>query len=311
FLPEEITVTAGPYTATAHTLASRVIFIDGFGRATSSFPIGGVVGVRVMEPAHNFDAQQKETTFIQLQVPGDQENVTLQETGFNTGIFEGTISSDRGGAQPNDGRLEGQAGQTIFATYQNVTTPNPTLAQALFAGGQILFVDHTGQPAGVYLVGTRARVRVEDHGADVRSFAVDTVIAGVTTELAGDVENLTLTETGPNTGIFEGEIDLRDGPALSGNGLLETREEFGPPHEFDTLHASYEASFNGGVSTATAGTLSFRIWFIDAFGNVVNSYSQGSRAYVRVEDHRFNNPTAFDRAFAILRSASGDVEFVQ
>ena len=34
------------------------------------------------------------------------------------------------------------------------------------------------------------------------------------------------------------------------NGALETRENFGPPHEFDTLHASYSAAYNGGVSTA-------------------------------------------------------------
>ncbi|MFY9820238.1 MAG: hypothetical protein WAM82_02580, partial [Thermoanaerobaculia bacterium] len=311
FLPEAITATAGPLTATAHTVASRVMFIDGFGRETPSFPVGGVVGVRVVEPARNVDSQQREVTQIQLQVPGDQETVTLFETGFNTGIFEGTIGSDRGGAQPNDGRLEGQAGQTIFASYQNVSTPNPTVAQAAFTGGQVLFVDAAGQPASVYLLGTRARVRVEDHGADVRSFAADTVIATVTMELSGDVENLSLTETGPNTGLFEAEIELREGPALSGNSVLETQENFGPPHEFDTLHANYTAAVDGSVSTAQAGTLSFRVWFIDAFGNVVTSYAQGSRAYVRVEDHRFNDPGAFNQAFAIARSASGDVEYVQ
>ncbi|MEA2603350.1 MAG: large repetitive protein, partial [Acidobacteriota bacterium] len=294
FLPEQITADAGPISATAHTVASRVLFIDGFGRQTSSFPVGGPVGVRVVEPARNFDRQQRETTFIQLQVPGDQETVTLFETGFNTGIFEGTIGSDRGGAQPNDGRLEGQAGQAIFASYQNVTTPNPTLAQALFTGGQVSFVDASGRPTSVYLVGTRARVRVEDHGADVRSWIEDTVVVTVTADLSGDVENLTLTETGPNTGVFEAEVQLREGPAQPGDGVLETREESGPPHEFDTLHASYTTG-DGGVSTAQAGTLSFRVWFIDAFGNVVSSYPQGTRTYVRIEDHRFNDPGVFDR----------------
>jgi VCBS repeat-containing protein len=287
-----------------------VLFIDGFGRQTSSFPVGGPVGVRVVEPARNFDPQQRETTFIQLQVPGDQETVTLLETGFNTGIFEGTIGSERGGPQTNDNRLEGQAGQTIFATYQNVTTPNPTLAQAVFTGGQVLFVDNAGQPASVYLVGTRARVRVEDHGADARSFAVDTVLSTVFMELSGDFENLTLTETGPNTGVFEAEVQLREGPALPGDGVLETREEFGPPHEFDTLHASYTTG-DGGVSTAQAGTLSFRIWFIDASGQVVTAYTQGPRVYVRIEDHRFNDPGALDRSFARVRSASGDAEVLE
>ncbi|HSS79519.1 MAG TPA: hypothetical protein VLV54_22560, partial [Thermoanaerobaculia bacterium] len=308
---DEITATVGPFTATAHTVASRVFFIDGFGRATTSFPVGGPVGVRVVEPARNFDPQQRETTLIQLQVPGDQETVNLFETGFNTGVFEGVIGSDRGGAQPNDGRLEGQAGQTIFANYQNVSTPNPTLAQAVFTGGQVLFVDSAGQPASIYLVGTRARVRVEDHGADLQSFAVDTVVATVTSELSGDIENLSLTETGPNTGVFEAEIQIRPGSALSGNGVLEVLENFGPPHEFDTLHASYFAAANGGLSTAQAGTLNFRVWFIDAFGNVVTSYAQGSRAYVRIEDHQFNDPGAFDRVFAQVRSASGDLEFIE
>ncbi|MFY9826644.1 MAG: Ig-like domain-containing protein, partial [Thermoanaerobaculia bacterium] len=105
----------------------------------------------------------------------------------------------------------------------------------------------------------------------------------------------------------EAEIELREGPALSGNGVLETQENLGPLHEFETLHASYTAAFNGGVSTAQAGTLSHRVWFIDASGQVVTVYTQGPRVYVRIEDHRFNDPGALDRSFAEVRSASGDL----
>ena len=41
-------------------------------------------------------------------------------------------------------------------------------------------------------------------------------------------------------------------------------------------------------------TLGYRVWFLDAAGNVVNSYVQGARAYVRLEDHNNNNSTSID-----------------
>ncbi len=307
YAPEEVTATLPPATVMAHTVGGRIAFVDEFGRETTSVPLGGPVRLRAVFPAAN-NPQYQDGLFIELQVAGDDEGVVLQETGFDTGIFEGAIDSVNAAPVINDARLEGSVGQTITALLPVFNTTLYIQKQAVLTGGQVSFVDGAGQLATVYLEGTKAHVRVIDHGADVHPSQADTVTAALTTEISGDAESLTLTETGAQTGIFEGAIDVRHGPTLPNSGSIEPGEETGPPHQFDTIHASYTASSSGGVSTATAGTLNSRVWFLDAYGQVTDHYAERTRVYVRVEDHRFDDPGSVDRANVIVRSLSGDQE---
>ena len=50
---DQVTASYGPFSATAHTVGARVVFIDGFGRETSTFPVGSRVRVRVTDPSRN------------------------------------------------------------------------------------------------------------------------------------------------------------------------------------------------------------------------------------------------------------------
>ena len=93
------------------------------------------------------------------------------------------------------------------------------------------------------------------------------------------------------------------------NGILETSQAPGPPHEFETLRALYQDP--SGDASATASTQNFRVWFIDAYGAVVSTYAQGSRVYVRLEDHNFNDPGRFDRLGVTVRTSRGDEEPLQ
>jgi VCBS repeat-containing protein len=306
-LPEEVTATLDGATAVAHSVGSRLMFVDEFGRETTTVPFGGPVRLRVVGPAYNFYPDIQDYMDVQLTVAGDSEYVTVTETGVGTGIFEGSIGSTGGAQAANDGSLESAAGQSITATLWSAYGSPDVHTQAVFTSGQVTFVDETGAPASVYLEGTQARVRVVDHGADLHSFA-DTVTVNLTTEISGDQESLTLTETGPQTGVFEGTILVRHGPVLPNSGAIEPGEEAGPPHAFDIIHASYTAAGNGGISTATAGTQNYRLWLIDAYGQVTSHYAERSRVYVRLEDHRDGDPGAFDRAHVIVTSATGDQE---
>ncbi|HEY3567701.1 MAG TPA: Ig-like domain-containing protein [Thermoanaerobaculia bacterium] len=305
--PEEVTATLGDATAAAHMVGGRMVFLDELGRETTTVPFGGPVRLRVVGPAYNFYPDLQDYMGVELKVAGDDETVTLYETGLDTGIFEGSIDSTGGSQAVNSGRLESAVGQTITALLWSAYGSPSILAQAVFTGGQVAFVDEAGNAATVYLEGTQARVRVVDHGADLHPSA-DMVAVTLTTEISGDQEPLTLTETGPQTGVFEGTIQLRNGPVLQNSGAIEPGEEAGPPHAFDVIHASYTAASNGGTSTAAVGTQNFRVWFIDAYGQVADRYAERSQVYVRVEDHRNGDPGAIDRAYAVVASATGDQE---
>ena len=299
---ELVTASYGPFSATARTIGARVVFIDGFGRETSMFPIGSRVRVRVTDPSHNSPANRDEIYLSLRACQTDQESIQLSETGFNTAVFEGEILSAAQNPSNNDGILEGLESCLIEAVYFNPNSPTETEALATFTGGEVLFVDAQGQPASVFLEGTRAYLRVVDHGR------TGTVQVTVTTELSGDLEPMVLSETTP--GVFTGSIELRSFPSgVVQNGILETSQESGPPHEFETLRAVYED--RSGNSTATASTLNFRVWFIDAYGAVTSTYAQGSRVYVRLEDHNFNDPAHFDRLGVTVRSSQSDEEPLQ
>ena len=199
-----MTASFGPFSATARTIGARVVFIDGFGRETTTFPLGSPVRVRVTDPSRNTPTVRNDA-FINLSAcQSDQESIQLLETGFNTGVFEGEIPSSAQSVSFNDGTLQGVESCVIRASYYNPNAPATTEATAMFTGGEVLFVDAQGQPASVFLEGTRAYLRVVDHG---RSGSVP---VEVTAELSGDQELVVLSEVTP--GVFAGSIELRSVP---------------------------------------------------------------------------------------------------
>ncbi|MFY9824829.1 MAG: Ig-like domain-containing protein, partial [Thermoanaerobaculia bacterium] len=310
--PEEVTVAFGGFRSTATVIGSRVVFIDDFGRETTTFPVGANVGVRLIEPSSNHALVIETVYSLEIGVTYDAglgstgttfRYLDLNETGVDTGVFEGRLPSSASGSGWNV--IPASPGRLLTATHFSQYSPVVGTAHATFTGGQVRFVDDQGQPASVYLEGTRAYLRVEDHlSAGPRSVQV-------TAEISGDQETVTLQETSAGSGIFLGSIELSlSNVGSPGNGKLETGESLGPPFQYETIHASYTDSTSAS-STATATTLGYRVWFLDASGTVVNSYLQGTRAYVRLEDHNYNHPNSIDILYVQLNSSSGDQEFLQ
>ncbi|HEX3131917.1 MAG TPA: hypothetical protein VH394_31555, partial [Thermoanaerobaculia bacterium] len=242
YRPDELTASYG---AEAHavTVPSRIRFIDGFGRVVSSFAVGERAGVRV-EDNNLDDPLVRGTISVQVREQlggvGDSESVTLTETGYDTNVFEGSVLlSPPPYTGPDDGKLLVSPGDVIHAEHGNVTTPAASVVEASVATSQVLFVDANGQPAAAYFEGSRAYVRVVDVFANHTPSAADSVTVMLRTTLGPDVEQLTLTETGPATGIFTGSIPLRVSTLSPGDGWLTTVQDVGTPHEFDTLRAEY------------------------------------------------------------------------
>src|SRR6185436_15306191 len=319
YLPEEVTARSGALQATARVLGARVTFFDAYGRETSTFAAGEAVRVRVVDHNRN-DPQVKDSRWISVtsRDGGDSENLVIQETGFNTAVFEGTLPTVFGGGfSPFDGRLRVFPEDRVEASYIPEFAPNPIVAQAAITGSALLFIDAAGQPATVYLESSRAYVRlVSTYDFNRSPSAADTVSVQVQSELSPDLEMLSLTETGPNTGVFEGSIPLRLslGGVQHGNGVLETIEIghplYQPPHEFDTLRATFSDAT--GTSEARIGLTGSRIWFADASGQEVSSYPEGGTAWIRVEDQNRNQPGQWDRVQVEVRSLdSGDQEYLE
>ncbi|HEX2551090.1 MAG TPA: hypothetical protein VHK64_05815, partial [Nocardioidaceae bacterium] len=317
YLPEEVTARSGPVRATARVMGARVVFFDGYGRETRTFAAGETVRVRVID--HNRNTPQNRDS---VQVPltsrdgGDSELLTLQETGFNTAVFEGSVATRFGGTNTQgDGQLRVFPDDQVEASHLPAYSPVPLVAQAAVAGNALLFIDAAGQPAVSYLESSRAYVRVVSAYANQDAYVANQVTVQIVAELAADSEQLVLTETGPNTGVFEGSIPLRlsYGGAYPSNGILETVElghpMYQPPHEFDTLRATYIDA--AGTSVARIGLTGSRTWFADANGVEVLSYPAGGTAYVRVEDQNFNRPGDWDRVWTELSSSSGDHEYLE
>src|SRR3954452_19149356 len=141
-------------------------------------------------------------------------------------------------------------------------------SQAL--GQTLSFLDESGAPTSIYVEKARVYLQVTDPAANV-SPAADTVEVRLSTALGGDVELVTLTETGTSTGIFRGDIplDLKGGAAQP--GVLEADTLRVPPYGRDTISADYD----NGAATATASLAGSSVKFLDLYGRPVARFAVG------------------------------------
>jgi uncharacterized repeat protein (TIGR01451 family) len=185
-------------------------------------------------------------------VTGETETVTLTETGPATGTFQGAVGTVYGTSAgiDNDGVFNVQAGDTLTATYLDELTAGPIKSemrtdQAVLIGGYDATISITASSSP----GDTLALAVGDPDANVDPGAVETVPVTVVNNLTGEIEVVTLTETGPSTGVFQGALATAAGAAAGPNndGTLITRTG-------DTLTASYldDPDASGGTNTVTA-----------------------------------------------------------
>ncbi|NJL27958.1 MAG: hypothetical protein HC897_08690 [Thermoanaerobaculia bacterium] len=310
YLYDQVTATFGGASATATTIGSRVSFIDEFGQVVTVVPVNAPLRVRVVDQnANNPGSVDSFSLWTFSQQTGDVEFMALTETGSDTGIFEGSLATSTTAFFGLNQILSVGFGDTITVLHTNVTNPASTRATATTAGSAVQWLDAAGQPATVFLEGDLAYLQVISHLRNT-SPGVDTVEVSVSSDLGGDYEPLTLTETGGSTGVFKGSIRLQIGTGNGYDGYLQVNESAGPPHEYDTLIAQHYDGYAWADATAT--TLGSRTWLVDGLGgDPVESFESGSFAYVRVEDHNRDVPGVVDTVGVTLSSEpTGDVEVV-
>jgi hypothetical protein len=181
--------------------------------------------------------------------------LVLQETGVNTGVFRSQtgilITKAMLGQAPTTGDLQLQVfdTDTLFVRYQDPTNPNDIsiylgkiytgTAPGTRARAIISITDAGGNPVSVTDIGRTIFVTVTDADENTSPTTIETVKATLVNARTKQSLELTLVETGPDTGVFRNVdgVILVD-PKNKGRSLGATEFE---ALDKDTILAFYQA----------------------------------------------------------------------
>ncbi|HEX3128414.1 MAG TPA: Ig-like domain-containing protein, partial [Thermoanaerobaculia bacterium] len=267
-------------TASAEAAPSLTDLLQADGdRSPASFAAGESFRVRVRDRYADASAGRDATAISISSSGGDTESLTVVETGARTGVFEVTLPIRPSGGSPvyGDGKLQAAVGETFTVVHADANGFSSSSDSATVAASAVTFIDRLeGRPTDVYLEGGSVIVRVVDLAANTSPSAFDTVSVGLSMQLSGDVETLTLRETGPATGVFEGRMYMGVGYQYSGNLRLDS-QPVAPPPQFDTAIVTY------GSLTDSATLTGSIVRLLDEWGGEAVSVAPGSILRVRVE----------------------------
>ena len=170
--------TTTPIVPAGGTAPTTITFSDASGTPLTSYPPNGNVYVTVTNIDLNTNVTTLQTITVTVTNPttGDQELITLTETGVNTGIFRNTSalpSSVITGLAQQDGKLYALQGNGLVATFVNTQFGGTFTANAA--------ITTTTQTKKLYLTDALALDRVDPAAVPVDSTTANT--APVTTGL--------------------------------------------------------------------------------------------------------------------------------
>jgi hypothetical protein len=206
------------------------------GIVTADTPITGATGVVTITPTSKpgntlalsvTDADLNslptviETVLVSVvnAATGESETVTLTETGAATGIFTGSLATSFGTTANanNNGTMATQAGNVLTISYSDAL--NATGATATATATDTV----SGGTAGVVTItplsspGDTLAISVTDADLNTSPTTVQTITVQTLNSVTGEIETVTLTETGTNTGIFAGSLITASGAAAGPN----------------------------------------------------------------------------------------------
>lgn len=145
------------------------------------------------------------TTIIPTGVP----NTKIYEYAWTPGAIQGTFNVAVTANEGFEGTVSDTTGITFLVNQLDTGTPSLTR-----------FVDLGGSVVTFYTPGSNVTVQVQDADKNTSSTTAETISLTITTS-TGDVQTVTLTETGNDTGIFRGSVPMTaDGSATPNDGTL-------------------------------------------------------------------------------------------
>jgi len=226
----------------------NITFTSDLQEPVDRYKIGEDLFVQVIDPDQNESYDLVDTIEVTVKDlnTGDEEVITLEETGPNTGVFFNRaglpLRRPIEGIVPGDGTLQVEDRDLIFAYYQDPSNPGDfALTKAEIAPRPIVppipsttrFTDAAGRDVAYYVVGDTVYVTVDDRDENRTAGVPDVIEEGalwVENLRTGAKVTVKLIETGPDTGVFRSE-PITTGPPGSG-AMLEVEPS-------DTLRATY------------------------------------------------------------------------
>jgi hypothetical protein len=296
--------TYGAVSGSATAAPSLTDLLDESGVSPAGFAVGETLRVRVRDRYADRRAGPELATATLSTSGGDSESLYLIETGGRTAVFEAALPIVAGTPVSGDGHIQAAAGQTVSVTHADRNGFSSSSDSAAFTAASVRFLDTEGRPTGLYLDGSQAIVRAVDLAANTDPYTFQTVSATGSMQLSGDSEPFSLRETGPDTGVFEGAIDLSIGYPYSGDQRLSSQAVTSPASPFDTLSVSY-----AGLADS-AGLTGSIVRLLDGDGEEAGSFALASTVRIRVEAD--NDSPFVDSTFVEVRSlTTGDVETLE
>ncbi len=189
--------------------------------------------------------------------PGSKKTVTL------------VVQVDRTLAQ-------GQIIENIVRATANEVPPEEASARSTVNArtpGTVEFFDLAWQPAFGYRQGDLIRLQVVDLDQNLDAGLAETITVVLEDSKTGDRETVILTETGPNTGIFRGEIQSSQALTQAGDGVISVVQnsrvkatytdplDLSPVSEDSALIDPYGIVFDSVTGKPLAGAIAtLRYW---------------------------------------------------
>ncbi len=246
---------------------NNIQWVDENGTPVETYKIGQDVFVRLRDDNRNVNSNvvDKLEILVLDRDSGDWENVLLEETGADTGVFMNRAGLSLqpaltpGTVRVNNNRLEMFDRDVIEAHYQDnynakdfsaawirlIPQPMPGPGPVTPELSETTFTDAQGRKVTEYAVGDEVYVTVKDASQNVSSDAEDVILNAitVTNTRTGQSYTVDAVETGPNTGVFLSDPITTGAPGA----LVDLEVEDG-----DTLEAKYVDPRNpADTSTAT------------------------------------------------------------
>jgi uncharacterized repeat protein (TIGR01451 family) len=228
-------------------------YTTGIITATATINPGNTIYYTLTDADLNTNTTKVETyTLKDSSSTGETENLTFTETGQNTGVFTASVPTIFGLTKGtnNDGIFNAKAGDTITIIYNDANTNNGTAARTtaitVVKGGATATLTATS------LIHPGDTVYYSLTDADLNKNPLTSESYTIKdSSKTGEIENLTFTETGPNTGIFTAKIPTVYGAIAGANNDGKFNAKAG-----DTLILSYFDSLqaNGGSGVFTVRT---------------------------------------------------------
>ncbi|MBW3650443.1 MAG: Ig-like domain-containing protein, partial [Actinobacteria bacterium] len=234
--------------AAADRTASATIYIDSAtaGLGQTRYSVSEAPVLTVTDNDANTDVTTPQTVSVNFKSSTHISGVTvtLTETGPDTGVFSGAASLST--AASSGTKLQVAPGATVTATY-NEPNASGTGTTARAATATMAINGGVAFNGGSYQLTGTPTVTVTDADLNTDSATAQTVPVVLRSTSDATGVTLTLTETGPSTGIFSGTSSFTTGPS-SGTALKVAAG--------DTLTAAYAetTTFEGPAATRTAST---------------------------------------------------------